>query len=247
MQPCVLVPHFNHELQIPAVLAALDPLGLPVLVVDDGSSSASFATLQACVAGRPGVELHREPRNRGKGAAVMRGLRLAAARGFTHAVQVDADGQHRAADIPAMLEAARREPQALVSGLPVYDASAPGARLHGRKISIFWARVHTWSRDIADPMCGFRVYPVQAILALVAGGAPGSGMEFDTEILVRAHWAGLPIRFTPTPVTYPAGGVSHFRMVRDNFRITAMHTRLFFGMLRRAPLLLARRRRVARA
>ena len=90
-------------------------------------------------------------------------------------------------------------------------------------------------------MCGFRVYPVGAVLAALDGRRPGPGMEFDAEALVRAHWAGIPLVFVPTAVTYPEGGVSHFRMVRDNVRIAAMHTRLFFGMLLRLPALLARR------
>lgn len=229
------------------MLDAIEPFGLPLILVDDGSAAAELAALKAAVAGRPWVQLHQEPRNQGKGAAVMRGLQLAAARGFTHVVQIDADGQHRVADIEVMLDIARREPTAVVSGLPVYDASAPAARLHGRKIGIFWTRVHTWSRDILDPMCGFRVYPVRETLVVASTGRPGAGMEFDTEILVRAHWAGLPVRFTPTPVRYPVGGTSHFRLFFDNVRISAMHTRLFFGMLRRAPALLARRRRVVRA
>ena len=222
------------------MLAALVALDLPVIVVDDGSSRASVAALQSIVQGLPGVSLHRSPANEGKGAAVLRGLGIAREDRYTHAVQVDADGQHRIADILPMLELAREHEAALVSGLPVYDASVPGARLHGRKISVFWAQVHTWSRDIVDPMCGFRVYPVDATLELAGTRRTGRGMEFDIEIMVRAHWAGVRIIFVPTPVTYPADGVSHFRMVRDNVRISAMHTRLFFGMLWRSPALLRR-------
>ena len=240
MRPCAVVPHYQHERQIGAVLSALVERGLPVIVVDDGSAKASVAALQSIVQGLPGVSLHCSPVNEGKGAAVLHGLGIARAQRYTHAVQVDADGQHCIADVLSMLECARAHEGALVSGSPVYDASVPGARLHGRKVSVFWTRVHTWSQDIVDPMCGFRVYPVDATLALAAGRATGRGMEFDIEIMVRAHWAGMPILFVPTPVTYPADGVSHFRMVRDNVRISAMHTRLFFGMLRRSPALLRR-------
>ena len=104
MRPCVVIPHFNHARQLSAVLDAIEPFGLPLILVDDGSAAAELAALKAVVAGRPWVQLHQEPRNQGKGAAVMRGLQLAAARGFTHAVQIDADGQHRVADIPVMLD-----------------------------------------------------------------------------------------------------------------------------------------------
>lgn len=240
MQPCVIIPHFRHERHVAGVLSALEPLGLPTIVVDDGSPADSVRALRTLLAELPWADLSLNPANQGKGAAVLRGLALAQLRGYSHAVQIDADGQHRIGDIQAMLELARQHPDALASGLPQYDAGAPKARLRGRRISVFWARIHTWSRDIADPMCGFRVYPVDATLAVAQAHRPGSGMEFDIEIMVRAHWAGMPVLFMPTPVSYPPGGVSHFRMLRDNVRISAMHTRLFFGMLRRSPLLLRR-------
>jgi len=247
VRPCIVVPHYDHASQILPVLDGLERLGLPVIVVDDGSPAPAFAALQAAVAGREGVTVERSVSNRGKGHAVMRGLRLADARGFTHAVQIDADAQHRPEDIPTLLAVAAREPSALVSGAPLYDATVPGARLHGRKISLFWARLETLSCEIADPMCGFRVYPLAGMLALARGREPGDGMEFDAEVLVRARWSGMPLRFVPTPVTYPPGGRSHFRMIRDNVRISLMHTRLFLGMLWRLPRLVAARLRAGAA
>jgi glycosyltransferase involved in cell wall biosynthesis len=240
MRPCVLIPHYNHAGQIGPVLQALRALELPLLIVDDGSDAAQWAALQALVADQPRCELIRQLPNRGKGAAVLHGLECAAERGYSHAVQIDADGQHRCADIPRLLEVARHQPAALVCGAPEYDASVPAVRLHGRKISRFWASVETWSRDIEDALCGFRVYPVPAIRAIAKESQLGLGMEFDTEILVRAHWAGIALVFVPTAVTYPATGLSHFRLWRDNVRISAMHTRLLFGMLRRLPLLVRR-------
>ena len=247
MRPCVIIPHYRHERQIGGVLSALEPLGIPTIVVDDGSPPASVEVLRALLASLPHATLSLAATNQGKGAAVLRGLAMARSLGYSHAVQVDADGQHRIGDIPAMLELARARPDALVSGLPQYDTSAPGVRLHGRKISVFWTWIHTWSRDIIDPMCGFRVYPVAATLALAEAYPPGLGMEFDIEIMVRSHWAGMPVLFVPTPVAYPPGGISHFRMFRDNVRISLMHTRLFFGMLRRSAILLRRLSRGAPA
>ncbi|MCC7461670.1 MAG: glycosyltransferase family 2 protein [Gammaproteobacteria bacterium] len=240
MRPCVIIPHYCHERQIAGVLSALEPLGLATIVVDDGSPPASVAVLRRLLAASPHAMLNPAATNQGKGAAVLRGLALARAQGFSHAVQIDADGQHRIGDIRTMLQMAREHPTALISGLPQYDVSAPGMRRHGRKISVFWVRVHTWSRDILDPMCGFRVYPVDATLALAQAHRPGHGMEFDIEIMVRSHWARMPVLFLPTPVAYPPGGISHFRMFRDNVRISLMHTRLFFGMLRRSAWLLRR-------
>ena len=81
------------------------------------------------------------------------------------------------------------------------------------------------------------------IVRLAARGRCGSRMEFDPEILVRAVWEGMPVVSMPTRVTYPLDGISHFKMWRDNVRISWMHTRLFFGMLWRAPMILLRRLR----
>ncbi len=66
-------------------------------------------------------------------------------------------------------------------------------------------------------------------------------MEFDADIIVRLFWAGTSVVNLPTPVTYPADGVSHFRMLSDNVRMARLHLRLLGGMLLRLPRLLPRR------
>jgi len=145
--------------------------------------------------------------------------------------------------VPRIAALARDNPAAIVTGVPVFDASAPASRRIGRKLTTLWVRINTLSSRIEDAMCGFRVYPLAPIMRLAQRASFGSRMEFDPEILVRAVWAGIPVVSMPTNVTYPIDGVSHFKMWRDNVRISWMHTRLFFGMLWRAPLLLARRLR----
>ncbi|MBD8222089.1 glycosyltransferase [Pantoea agglomerans] len=238
--PCVVIPCYNHGAMMASVLARLAPFNLPVIVVDDGSDAATqlqLATLHA-----PQLSLLRLDSNQGKGAAVIHGLRAAAARGFTHAVQLDADGQHQAEDLPLMLGEAERYPDALISGQPLYDDSIPKSRLYGRYITHFWVWIETLSLSIRDSMCGFRVYPLAATLALCDRRAIGQRMDFDTEIMVRLYWQGIRSRFIPTRVTYPASGLSHFDALYDNLRISWMHTRLFFGMLPRIPRLLAMRK-----
>lgn len=238
--PCVVIPCYNHGAMMASVLARLAPFNLPVIVVDDGSDAATqlqLATLHA-----PQLSLLRLDSNQGKGAAVIHGLRAAAARGFTHAVQLDADGQHQAEDLPLMLAEAERYPDALISGQPLYDDSIPKSRLYGRYITHFWVWIETLSLSISDSMCGFRVYPLAATLALCDRRAIGQRMDFDTEIMVRLYWQGTRSRFIPTRVTYPASGLSHFDALYDNLRISWMHTRLFFGMLPRIPRLLAMRK-----
>ncbi|EIB99264.1 glycosyltransferase [Pantoea sp. Sc1] len=238
--PCVVIPCYNHGAMMASVLARLAPFNLPIIVVDDGSDAATqlqLATLHA-----PQLSLLRLDTNQGKGAAVIHGLRAAAARGFTHAVQLDADGQHQAEDLPLMLAEAARYPDALISGQPLYDDSIPKSRLYGRYITHFWVWIETLSLSIRDSMCGFRVYPLAATLALCDRRPVGQRMDFDTEIMVRLYWQGTRSRFIPTRVTYPVSGLSHFDALYDNLRISWMHTRLFFGMLPRIPRLLAMRR-----
>ena len=169
------------------------------------------------------------------------GLRAAAEAGFSHAVQVDADGQHAIEDIPKLLAEAKRHPTALISGQPIYDDSIPRARLYGRWVTHIWVWIETLSLTLKDSMCGFRVYPLAPTLALAEQVLLGKRMDFDTEVMVRLYWQGNDSYFIPTRVTYPADGLSHFDALKDNLRISWMHTRLFFGMLPRVPQLLFRR------
>ncbi|WP_312072535.1 glycosyltransferase [Atlantibacter sp.] len=241
--PCVVIPCYNHGAMMAQVLARLAPFGLPCIVVDDGSDAATRLALSQLQADFPTLTLVRLPQNAGKGAAVIHGLKVAHDAGYSHAIQVDADGQHAIEDIPQFLAKAERHPDALISGQPVYDDSIPRSRLYGRWVTHVWVWIETLSLSLKDSMCGFRVYPVAPTLALAQHIALGKRMDFDTEVMVRLYWRGHPSYFIPTRVTYPQDGLSHFDALRDNLRISWMHTRLFFGMLPRAPGLLMRKRR----
>lgn len=231
MNPCLLIPCYNHAGPLAAVLARLAEFELPCLLVDDGSEPVAAAALDALAAQHPWVSLLRHPHNQGKGGAVMTGLRRAHELGFSHALQVDADGQHDLTDLPALLAEARQHPAALVSGRPLYDDSVPKGRLYGRYITHVWVWIETLSFAIKDSMCGFRVYPLASTCALLERVALGRRMDFDTEVMVRLHWAGVPMRFVPTRVIYPVDGRSHFRLFRDNLDISWMHTRLVCRLL----------------
>lgn len=242
--PCVLIPVYNHPAHIARIVDALLAQHLPVLLVDDGSDAPTRAVLDAIHAKHPGtVTLERLPQNLGKGGAVSHGLRRAHALGYTHALQVDADGQHDLADVPVFLDDARQRRDAVICGTPRYDASVPKGRLYGRYITHFWVWVETLSFDIVDSMCGFRVYPLAATAALLAKHRPPPRMAFDTDILVRLYWRGVPVQNRRTRVVYPDNGVSHFQMFRDNVGISWMHTRLVCAMLPRIPMLLWRKLR----
>jgi polyprenyl-phospho-N-acetylgalactosaminyl synthase len=235
-RPCALIPTYDNPRTLRAVVERVRAQVADVVVVDDGS--AEPGRREAARLAEDGLaRVTRRARNGGKGAAVKTGFRFAHELGYTHALQVDADGQHALADIPRFLEAAARAPEALILGAPIYDHTAPRGRLVGRKITLFWTRVEAGRDVIADPMCGFRVYPLAAALA-----APRTGdrMDFDIEIAVRMAWMGVPIVNLPTKVRYLSreeGGVSHFRMFRDNVRISWMHTRLACTALFWRPLL----------
>ncbi|PWF41605.1 glycosyltransferase family 2 protein [Massilia glaciei] len=237
-----MIPVYDHEHAIKTVAARVLAHGLPLILVDDGSDAACAHALDQLAAAAPErVTLVRLARNQGKGGAVLSGLRHAAGAGFTHMLQIDADGQHRTDDIPAFVALARAQPHALIVGCPVYDESVPKLRLYARYLTHVWVWINTLSFDIRDSMCGFRVYPIAPVMALAARRKLGLRMNFDTDVLVRLYWDGLRVVNVPTRVGYPSDGVSHFRMWRDNVLITRMHATLLCGMLLRLPVLLARK------
>nr|RAW03918.1 glycosyltransferase family 2 protein [Aerococcus urinae] len=234
-RPCALIPTYNHVDALDGILRYLREFGLPVIVIDDGNAPGPASRIAGICTRHEGVELHREPANGGKGAAVLAGLALAAERGFSHAVQIDADGQHDIERLGEMLKLAERQPDALVTGAPLYDDTMPLARRIGRWITHLWVSINTHSFRVIDSMCGFRVYPVARTIDVAHSAQVARRMGFDTEILVRMSWSGTPIVTLPVSVTYPPGNHSNFEVWRDNVEISHMHARLFFGMLRRAP------------
>ena len=231
-RPCALVPTYDNPRTVRRVVERIRAHLPDVIVVDDGSGDAGRREVEALERDGLARAVRRE-RNGGKGAAVKDGLRAARDLGFTHALQIDADGQHEIEDVPRFLAAARADPGALVLGCPVFDASAPRSRLRGRLFSRFWTDLETAGRCIADPLCGFRVYPVERALR---AGACADRMAFDVEIAVRMVWGGCRTVNLPTRVRYltaDEGGVSHFRMFRDNVEISWCHTRLCTAALLR--------------
>lgn len=224
-RPCALIPTYDNPLTVRAVVEGVRRHLPDVVLVDDGSGEAGRRAVDGIA--REGLaHIARRARNGGKGAAVKTGFEEARRLGFSHALQVDADGQHDLDDVPSFIDLARRHPDALILGRPIFDESLPRGRAFARGISIFWVDVETGGRVIDDPQCGFRVYP---IAASIAAGARGNHMEFDQELPVRMVWGGTRVLNLPTRVRYPAaedGGVSHFDLLRDNLRISWLHTRL---------------------
>lgn len=243
---CVVIPVYNHAHLVGPSLRYLRAQGIDCILVNDGGDAEASATLKA-LSEATASELVEQHPNGGKGSAVLLGMHHAFNLGFTHVLQIDADGQHRVEDAADLIARAEQNPGAVVTGIPQYDESVPKHRLYSRYITHFWVWVETLSLDIKDSMCGFRVYPLAPVIALARDVKIGERMDFDTEILVRLYWRGLTVISVPTKVIYPQEGVSNFRLWGDNLAISWMHTRLVVGMLLRSPILLMRKLRGALA
>jgi glycosyltransferase involved in cell wall biosynthesis len=239
--PCVLIPIYNNRDTIRDVVGSLEYLKLPCLIIDDGSDQPTREVLQDVDKNFPWVTVIHRTQNGGKGAAMATGFRSAVELGYTHAVQLDADGQHDASDVPRFVEKAQSSPDALILSKPIFDDSAPPARRYGRLVTTFWVCIETWSFEIKDALCGFRCYPLHSVMELYRETKIGAGMVFDTEIAVRLYWNGVPMINVETKVDYKKGGVSHFKYLADNLRIIRLHVELLIGMLLRIPRLALRR------
>jgi len=245
----VVVPSYNPGAQVYDTVRGARARWSPVWVVVDGSTDGTREGLERMAGGDPGLRVLALPENRGKGAAVRHALERAAAEGFSHALVMDADGQHPAAAIPEFMAASMRAPAAMVLGVPRFDASAPRLRVRGRRVSNWWANLETLGVGIRDSLFGFRVYPIEPLLAVMRASRWMRRFDFDPEAAVRLAWRGVPPLNLDAPVRYlrpEEGGVSHFRYGRDNALLTWMHFRLMLGFFARLPLLLARRLRSSR-
>ncbi|HEY7744427.1 MAG TPA: glycosyltransferase family 2 protein [Burkholderiales bacterium] len=240
----ILIPSYNTGGRVLQTVWDARQIWQPVWVVVDGSTDGTLEALQALARDDPQVRVLSLPRNQGKGAAILHGLRAAAAAGFTHAMTMDADGQHPTDKIREFMAASASHPGALILGRPVFDASAPRVRVHGRKLSNWCTGLETLGAGIGDSLYGFRVYPIAPLREIMERQPWMRRFDFDAEAAVRLVWRGVrPINLA-APVRYfrpEEGGVSHFCYLRDNALLTWMHTRLILEGLVRLPVLLGRR------
>lgn len=240
----VLIPSYNTGAALYPTVRAARAQWSPVWVVIDGSTDGSEVELLRMAQDDPGLRVIVLERNQGKGAAVLHGLREAMRLGYTHVLTMDSDGQHPAEKIPEFMAASMADANALVLGVPVFDASAPALRVRGRKVSNWWANLETLWQGIGDSLYGFRVYPAALLLKVMEGSRWMRHFDFDPEAAVRLCWHGARPVNIPAPVKYlraDEGGVSHFNYLRDNLLLTGMHLRLFAGFIIRLPLLIWRK------
>ncbi|MGX9416878.1 glycosyltransferase family 2 protein [Vibrio sp. WJH972] len=240
MKYAILIPCYNHGQALIEVINSLQETALPILIVNDGSDANTSNIIDDLASKFESVSPLHLPENSGKGGAVMAGIKHLQTLGFSHAIQVDADGQHDLKAIPELLKISQRSPDKLVSGAPIYGDSVPKARLYGRYATHVSVWISTLSFEIKDSMIGFRAYPIEMCCALFSRKQLGTRMDFDTEILVRLYWQGVDIEYLPVNVHYPENGISHFSGLKDNLRISWLHTRLITEMFIRSPQLLKR-------
>ena len=240
----VLIPSYNPGPRVYETVRSARAQWTPVWVIVDGSTDASAEGLRVMAEQDEGLRVVVLPHNVGKGAAVLHGLEMAAAQGFTHVLTMDSDGQHPAHLISGFMAVSADHPAAMVLGVPVFAADAPRLRVNGRKLSNGWADLETLWAGIGDSLFGFRVYPIEPLREVMHGQRWMRRFDFDPEAVVRLCWRGVRPVNLPAEVRYfraDEGGVSHFNYLRDNLLLTWMHARLLAGFVLRLPVLLMRR------
>jgi len=240
----VLIPSYNPGIRVYDTVRAARQYWSPIWVVIDGSTDGSTDGLLAMALEDEGLQVILLATNQGKGAAVLHGLEQASVVGFTHVLTMDSDGQHPQDRIPDFMAESAKQPEAMILGKPVFDASAPSLRVKGRQVSNWWANLETLWAGIGDSLFGFRVYPIEPLKQVMRGQRWMRHFDFDPEAVVRLCWRGVRPVNLDAKVRYfreEEGGVSHFRYLRDNVLLTWMHTRLFLGFVLRLPVLLFRR------
>ncbi|MBX7228496.1 MAG: glycosyltransferase family 2 protein [Burkholderiaceae bacterium] len=240
----ILIPAYNPGFKVYETVKSARNYWEPVWVIVDGSTDGTTEELQQLASSDPGLQVFVLPKNRGKGAAVLYGLERAQAQGFTHALTMDSDGQHPALLIQKFMESSMKNPEAMILGLPVFDATAPSLRVKGRRISNAWTHLETLWGGIGDSLFGFRVYPIKSLVTVMQKQYWMRRFDFDVEAAVRLSWKGIKSININAPVRYfsvEEGGVSHFNYWRDNVLLSWMHLRLLVGFIFRLPLLIWRK------
>ena len=239
--PCIIIPVYRHGRACAQVVEDIKGYNIPIILVDDGNEEETKSYLRQIKEKNPQVQIVELKKNSGKGKAFKAGVIFAYKAGYTHALQIDADGQHDSSRIPFFIEKSREEPEKMICGYPQYDESAPEHRKNAHKFANTWCAIVTWSNKIKDSLCGFRVYPLKESYDFVTKSIFDSRMGFDVEILVRLMWRGVDVEFYPVKVTYPSDGISNFHAFRDNVRISGVFSKLSSIMIIHTPLFLWRK------
>ena len=214
----IVIPAYNEVATLREVVSRALPHAERVIVVDDGSTDGTSASLH----GLP-VTLLRNPTNLGKAASLRRGMERALLDGASAVATLDADGQHDPEDLPRLVAAHLRHPEAIVVGARLHDkTSIPRARYLANRFANFWI---AWAAGypITDSQSGFRLYPARLLAALDIASERSPGFVFESAVLIDAARRGVYSVAVGIPAIYRAGArPSHFRPVVDILRITRM-------------------------
>jgi predicted LPLAT superfamily acyltransferase len=221
---------YRHAHLLKSIVDPLLALETPLFLVDDGNEKEEAEILEE-IAKNENVHLLRNEKNLGKGAAMFSGFQAAHSLGYSHALQIDADGQHCIDDIPRLFEAASEKPDNLILGTPIFNDSAPKSRVYGRKLTTWMVWLETLSLKVEDALYGFRVYPLKSTIQVMREKNIEKRMGFDPEIVVQMVRSGVDVTNIATPVDYPSDGYSNFNYLRDNSRMVYMHARLILSGL----------------
>jgi glycosyltransferase involved in cell wall biosynthesis len=243
---CIIIPSYNSGPLLAETVRSVMTLGLPVIVVIDGSSDDSEIPVLRMTKELTGLYVLLNQVNAGKGGAFLDGLEFASAQGFTHAVAFDSDGQHDVSDIPAFISASLKFPDAMILGVPVFGPEAPASRVNGRRVGNWWTNLETLWGGVNDSLFGFRVYPIEPSIRIMKSLKGGRRFDFDTQLAVRLYWSGVQPLNMPSKVRYrdrKEGGVTHFRYLRDNLLLIWVHTQLTLKAIPMLPRLIRLRAR----
>jgi glycosyltransferase involved in cell wall biosynthesis len=218
----VIIPAYNNEMTVVDVVEATRCFIPDIIVVNDGSTDSTGLSLSSIA----NIECISIPSNKGKGNALRQGFAKALARGFTHAITIDADGQHVADDIPLFISKIMEEPEALWIGnrsIPYGDQKQPSRSRFGARFGSFWYKFHT-DLQINDTQCGFRAYPLKSIIDL---NCKAERYAYEIDVLIKAAWNRIPVREIPIHLFYlpQDQAVSHFRPVLDFLRISVVNSK----------------------
>lgn len=225
----VILPSYNSGPLLAATARGALEKWAHVWVILDGSTDSSVAEIKRLAAEHPNLRVLETAENLGKGGASLIAMREALRAGFSHAVLMDADGQHPADSIPEFMAISEQHPGAMILGVPVFGPDAPAARVKGRLVGNWFASLETLWAGARDSLFGFRLYPLEPAVRIMESIRTARRFDFDTELAVRLCWDGVRPVNRPVPVIYPpraSGGVTHFKYLRDNLLLAGTHARL---------------------
>lgn len=219
MNICVLIPCYNEANHIGDVVAALKEKGLPVFVVDDGSTDDTVVKAREA-----GAEVFTQETNTGKGNTLKAGINQVKALDYEGVIMMDGDGQHAVKDIDVFLKEIQENSNRVINGNRMARPDGmPVVRVFTNK---FMSMIISWAarKRIPDTQCGYRYVGMNILRTLQLRT---QGFEIETEILIRASKRGFDIISVPVSTIY-ADEESSIHPFRDTFKFIIYYFKELF-------------------